>query len=473
MEKKPFRFMGMFAPKGNSIPVLSPKKQVEILQAELQAMQIRLDVTVAGFEETLTEGSGAYTCDKAAVKELVCKYEGKSLLGKTQVRNIVDVRSAFIIGQGIKLIENEKPELDEEGVAKKVEKTPGKVSREMEWARQFVEDNNLDEEMPQELAKEAELEGRILLRIIKDEDKECKVRFQFLAWSVYQYVVKSATDNYDDYESVTYKDPTPGKSSEEITLKKGEFVYRKFAGRLSKVNEAMPKVAMVLGPVEDIDRCLNDWRTMNHLFASPTPYFECEKGTDIKTFIKNIEATNWKIGKVFAGSAKFTLVSMTAGAQESLYKEIETKAKIVSGMTGVPVHFLGYPDLMSNRSTSTDLFEFINASVNRERKIWQGFYQELFDVAAVVAGKDLKKGKVKAQILVLTEAQLRLLSEVWLPIYTSGAISLDYFLSKIPDLDPEKEKEIIEEAQTKMLQAVKDKEAEADLHDDEEGVVTE
>ena len=112
---------------------------------------------------------------------------------------------------------------------------------------------------------------------------------------------------------------------------------------------------------------------------------------------------------------------------------------------------------------NTDLFEFINASCNKERNIWTGFYEELFIKALIMARKfqtayDPDANPVKAKILEVTEAKMQELVNVWLPLYNASVVDLDYMLSKIPDIDPERVKKSQEESAMKMLDRIKQQE---------------
>ncbi|NCC60040.1 MAG: hypothetical protein EOM12_03690 [Verrucomicrobiae bacterium] len=443
--QNPFSIFKKRAPGEPSVAVAKQQNLVAI-QKRVVELQNSLSILIGDATTSSSTIGNPYTNYKEAIAETAKKYEGTAQWGVQQVRNIIDVRSAFIIGQGFKLIESGAPQ-------------GAKKSREMEFVEEFVKHNDLDEETPQELAKEGEIEGRCLVNLFPNKDGK-NIDFRFIPYSVYGYEVHTDPKDYEDFLSVSYQDLN---TKAGVTLKKGDFVYRRFAGRLSKVNEIMPKVAMVLRHCEALDKALWDWRTINNIFAAPTPYFKCENATDVDPLLKKLKELNWKIGKVFAGVADFQMVGMNGAGLDSLYKEIECLAKIISGATGVPVHFLGFSDLMSNRSTSTDLFEFINASVNRERKTWEGFYQELFDAAILkhnsLMKTTLKTGVIKAEVLTLTEAQLRLLSEIWLPLYTAGVIDLDYFLGKIPDIDPAKVKESQDEAAQRMLESIRANEA--------------
>lgn len=440
-----------------------PKRfEVKELRKQVKDLQHSINILIGDVTRKNAYAGNAYTDYRTAIDALAKKYEGTADWGVLQVGNIIDLRSAFIIGQGVKLIESNKDKLP-----------AGQKSREFEFIENFIKHNNLDEEMPQELAKEAEIEGRCLVKLTPNIDKK-QIDVRFISYSAKGYKVESAKGDYQHYVKVSYgpaSTNTDGRSelemsdfeSNQMVLEENQFVYKKFAGRLSKVNDLMPKTAKVLTQCENLDKALWDWRKINSLFAKPTPTIECENGNDTAKITAELENSKWNIGKllVLAG-AEYKLVGADIAGTEALEKEIIALAKVISGATGVPVNFLGYPDLISNKSLSTDLFELINASTNKERHVWEGFYEELFNKALMMANKEFQTGykedTVKAQILQITEAKIRELSEVWLPLYTSGVVDLDYMLSKIPDADPERIKKSQEESAIKTLESIKDAE---------------
>jgi len=358
------------------------------------------------------------------------------------------------MGQGLKLAVQDK--VDEE-------------SREYKYLEEFIRFNNLNEEVPQDFAKEAEVEGRCLVRLIPDYEKK-QIAIRFISYSANNYKISTKDNDYLKYDKATYRD-----DGKEVVLESDEFVYKRFAGRVNKVNDVMPKCGMVLRHVEDLDKALVDWRKINHLFGSPTPYFKCQTEAEANKLTAFLAKIKWNIGKALCGTAEFSLVGMTDAGKDSIEKEIVTLCKIISGATGVPVHFLGLPDLMSNRAVSTDLFEFINASTNKERLMWAGFYEELFDKVLRMAAKfpgngGLQEGKVKATVAAVTEAKMRELVDVWLQLYRESVIDLDFFLSKIPDVNPEK----VKQAQRESTQRIVDEmaareESAARLKQDAEG----
>jgi hypothetical protein len=61
---------------------------------------------------------------------------------------------------------------------------------------------------------------------------------------------------------------------------------------------------------------------------------------------------------------KLSLLVPEVGAMENLKSEMLINAKAISAVTGIPIHWLGHVDAMSNRSTADSLYETINNAVD-------------------------------------------------------------------------------------------------------------
>lgn len=415
---------------------------------QLQQMQIDIQVQLAAIESIAqTSGGNPYPNYDASIIELGRKYDGIAAWGNFQARTIIDVRAAFTIGNGIQV-----NIIDPKTKAKLED--PGKYQKELDFIKGFIDYNNLDEEMTQELAKEAEIEGRTLLKLVPDVEAQ-QVGLRYLSYTTCKYKVDHDPEDYMKYTRVVYR-----LKDKEVILNAGEFTYKKFAGRLDKVNDVMPKTATILRQIEDLDKAINDLRKINNLYASPTPHFNCEDQASAKDLYEKLNKINWKIGRLLVTTkATFEMVGIDAAGAENLVKEITNLVKMISGVTGIPVHFLGLPDLMSNRSTSTDMFEMIIASTNRERKTWIGTYEELFQNAIRLAndqfGLSLTPDVVSCDVPQVTSAKLKELTEIWLPLFNAGVVDLDYILSMIPDVDPKRIKEAARKEAQAQLDALK------------------
>lgn len=426
-----------------------------------------LNVTLQAATDALTNSSDIssnkvytgnyYKTYVGQVSALHNKYDLAADWGCMTLKNIVDVRAAFMIGRGIRVVKRAS--------------FKGDATRELEWLRGFVKYNNIDEESPQDWAIGTELEGKVLLRlraVPNTDKKEDRIRVLYVPWQKQQYTVAADIPDYYTYTDAFYTGTqefttAPGKTKSVNTsfaLTAEEFVYRRFGGSAYEINDTPPKSAFVIRHIEDLDKELWDWRKINNLFAAPTPVFEMETTDGAKKVQGRIDSKNWTIGKGIAiAGGKLVLVQADSGGSESIQKAAEADVQAISGATGVPVHFLGHPELLSNRATAENLLELIELSTGKERKIWVGAYEELFQKAILMHNEEfhgnLNPEAVTAEIPFTSSQNLNTIEEVYLPMYVEGAMSLQQLLSYVAELDVEVEVERIKENKTNDLAANK------------------
>ena len=381
------------------------------------------------------------------VDETAAKYEGCADWGNQPTRNIIDVRASFILGNGVKAVPADGFE----------------NSKELEFINAVLEENNIAVNCLQ-WAREAEIEGKFLLRIMdalagndqpvaKDSNPAPLYRLRYIPFTQHKYEIQTPTDDYAVFDKAVYRENGSGAP---VTIEAADFCYAKFGGRTHMVNLCPTKVGSVLRFIESLDRALRDWREINHLFAAPTPVFECESSTAVEQVNEWLKQFSWKIGRLLIISgAKFKMESIAPSSIDSLKGEIERNAAIVSGAVGVPVHFLGFPELMSNRSTAENLLELVYASTSKDRALWTAMFTSLFNKLIERANRDKKKGwnpkAVKAEIPEISSAKLAELTDVWLPMFLADALSIDTLLSRVPDLNVEEEKKRLKEAKEERI----------------------
>lgn len=419
-------------------------------------------------EDTKTYTGNDYKTYPVAVNAISRKYNAQDDWGCLQTGTIIDLRAAFILGDGVKVVPTTE--------------TPEEAAAEVKFAEDFLDWNDLDAEMAPEFAKEAEIEGKIALTLswekMKAEepwhDRPGMVSVRFLSWTENDYKVIVAPDDYLDYQKITWTpkpkieagQPAPAQGSlEPRTLEAKDFVYKKFGGRLARPNEAQPKLMKCLTYVDRLDKALRDLREINHLFASPTPSIEVTDPKQIPDLQVRLDKLNWKIGMMLIHTGTFQLVSADAAGATSLIAEIELCMKVISGTTGIPIHYLGLLDLLKNRATGVNTVEVINASTDKERKVWTGAYMELITKAMnlynaqagtsqLSKGKRLDPTKIKVKISSMTQEHWDHIEKVLIPASLGGIISKEYVASQIPGIDTKEE--------TKKRDAAKKEEAEKD-----------
>lgn len=442
---------------------------------------------------SLQEVDRAYTGNdykvyEFAVKSISDKYCNLADWGCTQTGAIIDLRAAFILGEGVQVSATTP--------------TRAEAERELKWTNDFFAYNGLDAEMSQEIAKEAEIEGKVALNIIFDKDPygadpkgapwPGMVSTRFIPWTSKRYVVITDPNDYLWYKKLTWNatgvttnvsaGSAAGAAPENQiqpagSLTEEQFVYKKFGGRIYDPNDAQPKIMKCLTQVDRLDKALRDLRQINHLFAAPTPDFEMADLESVKTLLAQIENINWKTGKLVVHTGTFSYKVPPADGVENLLAEIEMCIKVISGTTGIPIHYLGLLDLLKNRATGDNTRELVMAATAREREIWLGAYQELIEKAMVLfnenayaqmsTAKKLDPSKVRVEIPEITQEHWDHIEKVLIPAATGGIISKEYVASQIPGVDMETEAERKEtreaaeaEAEQKAMEALKEQNAE-------------
>ncbi|MCK4793147.1 MAG: hypothetical protein KAV87_55970, partial [Desulfobacteraceae bacterium] len=254
------------------------------------------------------------------------------------------------------------------------------------------------------------------------------------------------------------------------------FVYKKFGGRINDPNTAQSKVMKCLSQIDNLDKALRDWREIDRIFAGPIMYMKCEDKQEVEKALTALAGKDFKIKKILAGTGELSYVTFDIKGVESIESEILTNGKMISGTTGVSVQYLGFVDLLKNRSTSDDLREMLSSATVKERSTWEGAYEELITKAmnlfnsVVYAQKEAKGEKlnpalIKVNIPVITKQHWANLEKVWLPAVIAGKITQELFLEQLPDVDIEEELERKEKNdESELEQAKKD----ADRRDKED-----
>jgi hypothetical protein len=380
----------------------------------------------------------------SAVQAISDKYNNAADWGCMQTGIIIDLRAAFILGEGVKIL----PAGDDKKAAE----------REIGWANDFLDYNDLDAEMAQEIAKEAEIEGKIALKLFPKKEKfrewPSMISVRYISWLTKKYTVVTDPQDYLDYQTLKWNPSTQTEgqtttSTKEEELKAEEFVYKKFGGRLNKPNEAQPKIVRALTAIDKLDKATWDLRRINHLFAGPTPDFQVEDAKQVRALLDHIKDTNWRIGKAIVHTGTFSMIGPDASGIANLIEEITLWSKIISGITGIPIHYLGFLDLLKNRATGENTRELIMAVTEKERKIWIGAYEELITKAMQMyndgpnkqasKGKKLDPEKVKVTIPHMTQEQFDRISTVYIPAAAAGIISKESVAAMIPGIDMEEE----------------------------------
>jgi len=433
-----------------SAQVQEMRNQTALLETQVEKYKEVQEILVKDIltlNETISSNRGNDYRDYAkAVKAISDKYNCSADWGCLHTGIIIDLRAAFILGEGVQIEHKTETSADAE--------------RELQWVEDFFSWNDLDAEMAQEMAKEAEIEGKVAVKMIykakeygadpaaKDKPWPGMVSARFIPWTSKKYKITADPNDYSHYTEMFWE---ASGASPAGKLSEKEFIYKKFGGRINNPNEAQPKIMRCLTQIDRLDKALRDLREINHLYAAPTPDFEVEDSNQVEDMYKKLADVNWKIGKLFVHTGKFDMKGVDPGGVDNLIREIELTLKMISGTTGIPIHFLGLLDLLKNRATGDNTRELVSAATARERMIWKGAYEELIEKSMNIfnakvypqLSKETKLDptKITVNIPVITQEHYDRIEKVLIPAAVAGIISKEHVASQIPGVDMEKEEE--------------------------------
>lgn len=379
------------------------------------------------------------------------RYNNLEKYGCTQTRSVIDWRATQIAGNGV----NATCECEDETLRYNTQ----------EFVEKFLEQNQLNGQRFWSWARDAEMEGKSLM-ILKPKmyDGEWCIDARNVPWIRWNYEIDTDPSDAEKYVKARWQGP----NNKPQEANADRFVYVKIAGATADkyayhINQTPPKIANVLWHIDNIDRALNDLRCNNHLFAFPklvaTTGDEAAANT-LRTLLfgptsrgASTASIETDAGEFYVVNGDMKFVEPSGSAVNSLTTEINTIAKIISGATGIPIHYLGFTDMMSNRATAEDLAELVNTTTAHEREAWKSAIEELIKKAAYLymekTGIPLDPESVEVSLPVVMMSQINQIASVFLPLYEAGIISKQTVRERVPGIDPEVEKERAEEDESK------------------------
>lgn len=406
------------------------------IKRELQAMagvegikdSVVLESLLTG-ERLNTAISGVtnnYKNYEAQVDETYKKYNGSSDWGNQQLRAIIDFRVAFIAGEGI-------------SVTCPDESTSA-------WIEKFLEYNHLDGSFFINTVKATEMAGQTIckMKVLNSSDmfkNGPKIKVQRVPYNMNKMKYKPYFVDQGDMFSLIFKYKSESDLVEK-TVSLENAIPIVTGGDDTLIYGPTTKVGLVLNDIENYDRAVKDIRRLNHILARITPKITCETQNEVKSTLQDMEQLKWKIGKLYVGTGDFDYATPKTGAHDNLITELVTAIKNISSVTGIPIHWLGYVDLMSNRATADTLYEVIkNATINERTTHAEAIYslilkaQELYiDNGGVKISKINPEFEVKIPLIDYNSFydRVRSLSVA----FNDGAISMADYRNEIPGIDP-------------------------------------
>ncbi len=426
------------------------KKAIKLIQAmgnkeqlkTIQSMNIdginypvALDSMIDGVRLGGPSGlSNSYTSYSMQVTEAYKKYCGESEYGNDQVRAVTDARTAFIAGEGMSI-----------ALGKKSTKKHG------ELFDLFLEKNKLNGIRLMDLVRTTELSGYALTVVapsLKKDEKKIPL-FGLLQTNRGKVYYSPVSPEMFPYEITGFMRGT-GDHKESFNISLEFATYIRTGGYGCYSYSPTTKIGTILTECDNYDKALKDMRSLNYTMARITPDFKTTSKGETDAMTNWLKKQKWKIGDARIGTAEFDYKTPGTGAHDNLKSEMVANLKTIAGTTGVPVHWLGWVDQMSNRATAQEMYAMVNNGTIMERTALEASLKEvLIKMQKVYIDNS---GKLITQVTEDFEVKLPLIDfgkfestiKAYSMLYADDIISEDTYRNIVPKINPAKEKELID-----------------------------
>jgi len=414
-----------------------PVQRVRLARRVRALEEAERDITstgVTGFTRSAeTPGKNNFPTYQAQVAAAYEMYEARGDFGAELFGSVVDMRVAFICGDGASIVSKSEAAKD--------------------WAKKFLSVNKLDGSALIDLVTTAELEGRNLLTIRKDtlstglaKDKNANVvRVDEILWNLVKYTV--------DEPGKVFRTAIYKADDKDQTVSAKDSVYLVTGRRIYNNHQLTPgRLHKVITDFQNFSRAKYDLRSNTHLFGKTTPNVETDTPADAAAVNALVKDSQWAIGDMLIGK-KLSLVEPSGSAGNAIQQDALLALKLVSSASGVPMHWLAWPELMSNRATAENLMEVVNAATIKERRIWEEALTELVRKAAIFAvdntgeAKTIIDPEIKVKMSLVSLATVKAYVETYAPLIDE-MLSRQTFVAGLPGTyDYEEEQALIAEEQ--------------------------
>lgn len=423
-------------------------KRIQATEAGKQLVNLENLLFTFTQSEDIEGLSNTYKGYEAQVIETYLKYNNMRDYGCWQTRAVIDIRTGFLAGEGLS------------AVAKKLKTN--------KWINKFLEKNGLKGECFFRAVKGSEMTGKILFTLDYNiKDKYVKViRIPYGGLSLEDGTANMNTGvHYEvllarDYDFRNIKNIIKVDGEDKKPLPYINFVYIVTGGDDTSINETNTKIGTCLTEIENYDRGLKELRRSNYTVNRITPDFECKDRQESVDTKNSVENGKWKQGHARIGTSKFTYKVPSSSAHQNVETELQANAKVIQSVTGIPVHWIGHTELMSNRATAQTLYEIIDNATKMERTI---ISQGIKDLIVKAMEIEIDNGGELTEIDEEFEIRIPLISfhqfkdniQALSSAYADKAISIDDYRNFIPGIDPYTTKKAIEAEEKKNKDSFK------------------
>lgn len=358
------------------------------------------------------------------LKQVLNMYHGKCDYGSSLTRSGIDIRSAFIAGEGISI-------------------TGGSKKLTAEWINEFLKDTKLKGSKFQDAVTAVEQEGKgaFIIKKIGNSLEDQKIKIKFVKYSDVKYTIYK--NEFDEPEKMTWEE-----DGVEQSLIAEDFQYINYNEFENDINDSAPPIFNVIQQIINYERALYDLRANNHLYGRTTPLIKGKDQQSTVAVVNLINSTNWEVGKALPINGDVTYLEPGVGALESVRGEMSLNIKLFASVLGVPVHWSGWTDLMSNRATADTLSELVETCTKSIRQKWIECIRELIQKAMRKSerfgGSEKDVTGFDVELPQITAEKIKELIDAWFILAEAGYVAKEILINKLPGIDPEQNRKALE-----------------------------
>jgi hypothetical protein len=371
-----------------------------------------------------------YVTYESKVQGAYSMYNGETDYGSETYSAVVDCRTAFIGGEGLSVFAIKNDALQK-------------------WIDNFIEKNKLNGSRLMAMILTGELEGKNFITLKSDKANKL-INVRSFSWYLNRYTLIKSTIDTDTITGVKYRPKTDGIEGADRTILIDKAVFVKLGGTESLTDETPGPCHKILTQCENASRASYDLRKNTHVFGKYMPYWKTATSQDAKVINNDLAAKSFEIGDGYAGTADFSIVEPSGSGADAIIKDLLLSLRYICAMTGTPIHWLAWPDLMSNRATADSMLEVINSATIKARLIWEEAFKEIINKARTMAVDELGDdnaildGEFTVKLPLVSIAMLKQIQETYLPLADAKYISRKTVQSKMPGINPAEEDKQIE-----------------------------
>ena len=315
------------------------------------------------------------------VNELYRMLEGSALYGGEQTKAILGYRTSFLAGEGLHVAAD--------------------TTELQEWIESWLKREGLDGRMLSDAVEDTEVCGHVLWTV--DDLGRVNRHPSFVGYEGYtpDFYLGSQSPLLGWMQPAWWPSFTGVRLTGIQTRMTGttygpwledprdRFVYVRTGGHGNVARFPAPttRLCLLIDSIKNYDRAVREARKLNNQTSRQVQAIEhTDEGdaTDLQEERDHYRENPLQDGDMVITRGSFGFHHSDAGAVETLKTEAAMIVKDLSGVSGVPPHWLGYVDLLSNRATAYSLFETVAAGTHVERLSWEQGLHDLIRIAVRV-----------------------------------------------------------------------------------------